>query len=162
LLTPLTSMFLHLSWEHLFFNMLFLMIFGDNVEDALGHVRYLVFYLLCGYAGSFAQFLADIHSPGQAIGASGAISGVVVAYVMIRPCAKLEVLISLFPVALSAYWVVGLFAATQAWNVMTHAQNGVAHWAHVGGMLMGAALLPLLRHADVVLFECLREPSEAG
>ena|SRR5581483_10299306 len=162
LLTPLSSMFLHISWEHLFFNMLFLMIFGDNVEDALGHVRYLVFYLLCGYAGSFADFLANIHSVRQEVGASGAVSGVVVAYLMIRPCAKIEVLISFFPVALSAYWVVGFFAATQAWNLIAHTENGVAYWAHLGGMVMGALLLPLLRHPDVVLFECMSEPSRAS
>jgi len=82
---------------------------------------------------------------------------VVAAYVMIRPCAKVEVLFVIIPVALSAYWVIGLFALSQVWNVAIHTQDGVAYWAHIGGMLAGAALLPLMRHPDVTLFECLRE-----
>jgi membrane associated rhomboid family serine protease len=157
LLTPLTDMFVHLGWDHLIGNMLFLMIFGDNVEDALGHVRYLAFYVACSFASDLAYFLSNVHSTVPAVGASGAISGVVAAYVMIRPCAKVEVLFIVFPFKLSAYWVIGLFALTQIWNVTSHTQDGVAYWAHIGGMLAGAALLPLLRHPDVVLFECMRE-----
>jgi membrane associated rhomboid family serine protease len=157
LLTPFTDMFIHLGWDHLLGNMLFLMIFGDNVEDALGHVRYLAFYVACSCASDVAYFLSSTHSTVPAVGASGAISGVVAAYVMIRPCAKVEVLFIVVPVALSAYWVIGLFALTQVWNVAIHTQDGVAYWAHIGGMLAGAALLPLLRHPDVTLFECMRE-----
>ena len=157
LLTPFTDMFVHLGWDHLIGNMLFLMIFGDNVEDALGHVRYLAFYVACSFASDLAYFLSSAHSTVPAVGASGAISGVVAAYVMIRPCAKVEVLFVVVPVALSAYWVIGLFALSQVWNVAAHTQDGVAYWAHIGGMLAGAALLPLLRHPDVTLFECLRE-----
>jgi membrane associated rhomboid family serine protease len=156
LLTPFTDMFVHLGWDHLLGNMLFLMIFGDNVEDALGHVRYLAFYVACSFASDLAYFLASAHSTVPAVGASGAISGVIAAYVMIRPCAKVEVLFVIVPVALSAYWVIGLFALSQVWNVAAHTQDGVAYWAHIGGMLAGAALLPLLRHADVTLFECVR------
>ncbi len=156
LLTPLTDMFVHLGWDHLLGNMLFLMIFGDNVEDALGHVRYLAFYVACSFASDLAYFISSTHSTVPAVGASGAISGVVAAYVMIRPCAKVEVLLVIVPVALSAYWVIGLFALSQVWNVAAHTQDGVAYWAHIGGMLAGAALLPLLRHPDVTLFECLR------
>ena len=157
LLTPFTDMFIHLGWDHLLGNMLFLMIFGDNVEDALGHVRYLAFYVACSFASDIAYFLSSAHSTVPAVGASGAISGVVAAYVMIRPCAKVEVLFVIIPVALSAYWVIGLFALSQVWNVAIHTQDGVAYWAHIGGMLAGAALLPLMRHPDVTLFECLRE-----
>ena len=155
LLTPLTDMFLHLGWDHLLGNMLFLMIFGDNVEDALGHVRYLAFYVACSFASDLAYFLANPHSTVPAVGASGAISGVIAAYVMIRPCAKVEALLVIIPVALSAYWVIGLFALTQVWNVIAHTQDGVAYWAHIGGLIAGACLLPLLRHPDVVLFECV-------
>jgi membrane associated rhomboid family serine protease len=157
LLTPFTDMFIHLGWDHLLGNMLFLMIFGDNVEDALGHVRYLAFYVACSFASDIAYFLSSAHSTEPAVGASGAISGVVAAYVMIRPCAKVEVLFIIVPVALSAYWVIGLFALSQVWNVASHSQDGVAYWAHIGGMLAGAALLPLLRHPDVTLFECMRK-----
>ena len=156
LLTPITDMFVHLGWDHLLGNMLFLMIFGDNVEDALGHLRYLAFYVACSFASDLAYFLSSAHSTVPAVGASGAISGVVAAYVMIRPCAKVEVLFLIIPVALSAYWVIGLFALSQIWNVAAHTQDGVAYWAHIGGMLAGAALLPLLRHPDVMLFECVR------
>jgi membrane associated rhomboid family serine protease len=156
-LTPLTDMFIHLGWDHLLGNMLFLAIFGDNVEDALGHVRYLAFYIACSFASDFAYFLSNMHSTVPAVGASGAISGVVAAYVMIRPCAKVEVLIGIIPVALSAYWVIGLFALAQVWSVVAHTQDGVAYWAHIGGLIAGACLLPLLRHPDVVLFECVRE-----
>jgi len=161
LLTPLTDMFVHLGWDHLLGNMLFLMIFGDNVEDALGHARYLAFYIACSFASDLAYFLSSPHSTVPAVGASGAISGVVAAYVMIRPCAKIEVLLVIVPVALSAYWVIGLFALSQVWNVAMHTQDGVAYWAHIGGMLAGAALLPLLRHPNVTLFECLREADAA-
>jgi membrane associated rhomboid family serine protease len=158
LLTPLTDMFIHLGWDHLLGNMLFLMIFGDNIEDALGHWRYLAFYIACSFASDFAYFLSSSHSTVPAVGASGAISGVVAAYVMIRPCAKVEVLfLFVIPVALSAYWVIGLFALTQLWNVAAHTQDGVAYWAHIGGMAAGAALLPLMRHPDVMLFECMRQ-----
>jgi membrane associated rhomboid family serine protease len=157
LLTPFTDMFIHLGWDHLLGNMLFLMIFGDNVEDALGHVRYLAFYVACSFASDIAYFLSSAHSTEPAVGASGAISGVVAAYVMIRPCAKVEVLFIIVPVALSAYWVIGLFALSQVWNVASHSQDGVAYWAHIGGMLAGAALLPILRHPDVTLFECMRK-----
>jgi len=156
LLTPITDMFIHLGWDHLLGNMLFLMIFGDNVEDALGHLRYLAFYVACSFASDLAYFLSNAHSTVPAVGASGAISGVVAAYLMIRPCAKVEVLFVIIPLALSAYWVIGLFTLTQLWNVLAHTQDGVAYWAHIGGMLAGAALLPLLRHPDVVLFECVR------
>jgi len=156
LLTPITDMFIHLGWDHLLGNMLFLMIFGDNVEDALGHLRYLAFYVACSFASDLAYFLSNAHSTVPAVGASGAISGVVAAYLMIRPCAKVEVLFVIIPVALSAYWVIGLFTLTQLWNVLAHTHDGVAYWAHIVGMLAGAALLPLLRHPDVVLFECVR------
>ncbi len=156
LLTPLSDMFIHLDWDHLLGNMLFLMIFGDNVEDALGHVRYLAFYVVCSYASDLAYFLSSMHSAVPAVGASGAISGVVAAYVMVRPCAKVEVLIGIIPVAISAYLVIGLFALTQVWSVVSHTQDGIAYWAHIGGLIAGACLLPLLRHPDVVLFECVR------
>jgi len=156
LLTPITDMFIHLGWDHLFGNMLFLMIFGDNVEDALGHLRYLAFYVACSFASDLAYFLSSTHSTVPAVGASGAISGVVAAYVMIRPCAKVQVLFVIVPVALSAYWVIGLFVLSQLWAVAAHTQDGVAYWAHIGGMLAGAALLPLMRHPDVILFECVR------
>jgi membrane associated rhomboid family serine protease len=154
--SPLADMFIHLSWDHLLGNMLFLMIFGDNVEDALGHMRYIAFYVACSYASDLAYFLSSPHSTVPAFGASGAISGIVAAYVMIRPCARIEVLIIIIPVALSAYWVIGLFALSQAYHVLSESQDGIAYWAHIGGLLAGAALLPLMRHPDVVLFECVR------
>lgn len=162
LLTPLTDMFIHVSWDHVFFNMLFLMIFGDNVEDALGHVRYAFFYVACGFGSDLAYGLANFHATDPAVGASGAISGVVAAYLMIRPCAKVEVLLFFVPVSLAAYWVIGLFIASQIWNVLAHTQDGVAYWAHIGGLLAGGALFPLLRHPDVVLFECINKSGDGA
>jgi membrane associated rhomboid family serine protease len=154
--TPFTDMFIHLGWDHLLSNMLFLMIFGDNIEDALGHLRFLAFYVACSFASDLAYFLSSPYSMVPAFGASGAVAGVVAAYVMIRPCAKIRVLIGIIPLALSAYWVIGLFALSQVWNVAMHTQDGIAYWAHIGGLLAGAALLPLMRGPDVVLFECVR------
>jgi membrane associated rhomboid family serine protease len=148
-------MFIHLGWDHILGNVLFLMIFGDNIEDALGHLRYLAFYLACSFASDLAYFLSSPHSTVPAFGASGAIAGVVAACAMIRPCAKIRVLIGIIPLALSAYWVIGLFALSQVWNVVMHIQDGIAYWAHIGGLLTGAALLPLMRGPDVVLFECV-------
>ena len=162
LLTPLTDMFIHISWDHLFFNMLFLMIFGDNVEDALGHVRFVFFYVACSFGSDLAYALPNIHATEPVVGASGAISGVVAAYLMIRPCANIKVLFFWVPVSVAAYWVVGFFVASQVWSVLRHTQDGVAYWAHIGGLLAGAALFPFLRHPDVVLFECMSDSTDGA
>jgi membrane associated rhomboid family serine protease len=151
-------MFLHADVGHIFGNMIFLWVFGDDVEEALGRRRFLAFYLLCGVIGALAFVASDPTFDGPLIGASGAISGVVIAYAMWRPCAKVTVLVSVIPLRISAYWVIGAFVLTQLWNLESAGKSDVAYWCHLGGMLAGAALFPLMRLPGVQLFECVRTP----
>ena len=156
-LTLVTYMFLHGGWMHLIFNMLFLWVFGDNIEDALGRGRFLVFYLVCGMAGGAAHALASPGSNVPLVGASGAIAGIVAAYLMLRPCAKITVLIFGFvPIKLASYWVLGFWVLTQVWHVFSLEKSDTAWWAHVGGLAAGALLITVLRPAGVTLFACMR------
>jgi membrane associated rhomboid family serine protease len=156
-LSLVTYMFLHGGWMHVVFNMLFLWVFADNIEDALGRGRFLVFYLLCGIAGGAAHTVAAPQSNVPLVGASGAIAGIIAAYMMIRPCARITVLLfGLVPIRLASYWVLGFWILTQAWHVFTMAKGDTAWWAHVGGLLAGAILITVIRPAGVVLFECMR------
>jgi membrane associated rhomboid family serine protease len=159
--TVFTYMFLHGGWMHVLSNMLFLWVFGDNIEDALGHGRYLAFYLLCGMAGGATHVLAAPASNIPLVGASGAIAGVIAAYLMLRPCAKITVLLFYaIPVRLASYWVLGFWILTQVWHVFTLEKSDTAWWAHVGGLIAGAVLVMAIRPAGVVLFECMR-PEDA-
>lgn len=160
-LTVVTYMFLHGGWMHVLLNMLFLFVFGDNIEDALGRGRFLVFYLLCGVAGGAAHVWAAPQSNIPLVGASGAIAGVIAAYMMLRPCARITVLVFGFlPIRLASYWVLGFWVLTQAWHVYTLDRSDTAWWAHVGGLAAGAILITVIRPAGVVLFQCLR-PEDA-
>lgn len=157
--TVLTSMFMHGGWLHLGLNMLFLWIFGDNVEDSMGHVRYLIFYLLCGVAAALAQALVNPASTIPMVGASGAISGVLGAYVLLHPYATVRVLI-FFGVFVTmanvpALFVLGIWFLTQLASAALSAtsQPGVAFWAHVGGFVAGLALVPLFKQRGVALFQ---------
>jgi membrane associated rhomboid family serine protease len=162
-LSLFTYMFLHADWGHVLGNMIFLWVFGDDVEEALGRVRFLIFYLACGALGGLTFVASDIYSDSALIGASGAVAGVVVAYVMLRPCAKVTVLVTIIPVRLSAYWVIGAFALMQIINLDSASRSEVAYWCHVGGMVAGALLLLVLRPAGVRLFDCMRpEPLPDG
>jgi membrane associated rhomboid family serine protease len=150
--TVFTSMFLHASWSHVLGNMFFLWIFGDNVEDAMGHFRYLVFYLLGGVCAAAAQTLADPMSTIPMVGASGAISAVLAAYGFLYPRSPVTVFNPIF-----ILWLFfGIFLHLPAWLVigeyflvnlsdalMNNAQGGVAFMAHVGGFVGGAFLLRL-------------------
>jgi membrane associated rhomboid family serine protease len=153
-----TYMFLHADAVHLLGNMVFLWVFGDNVEEAMGRLRFLVFYLACGIIGALAFFATDAHSQTPLIGASGAISGIVIAYLMLRPCAKITALVFGIPLRISAYWIIGVFIFLQFLNLRSASASDVAYWCHVGGMAAGAVLFPLMRRPDVVLFECIRAP----
>jgi len=115
--TLITYQFLHADFMHILGNMIFLWVFGDDIEEALGRVRFLAFYLSCGIIGALAFIATDLHSQIPLIGASGSISGVVIAYLMLRPCAKVTVLIFAFPLRISAYWVVGFFIVMQFINL---------------------------------------------
>jgi membrane associated rhomboid family serine protease len=156
LLTLVTYQFLHADIAHVLGNMIFLWVFGDDIERVLGRARYLAFYLLCGVIGGLVFVANDPHSSIELIGASGAVAGVVVGYVMLRPCAKITVLIGIIPLRISAYWVVGLFVISQLWNLGASSKSEVAYWCHFGGMLAGAVLFPLVKPRAVRLFQCVQ------
>ena len=156
LLTLLSYQFLHADLMHLLGNMIFLWVFGDDIEECLGRLRFLAFYLMVGMVGGLVYAASDAHSLMPLIGASGSISGVVIAYVMLRPCAKITVLIAIIPLRISAYWVVGLFVISQLWNLGAASKSEVAYWCHFGGMLAGAVLFPLVKPRAVWLFQCLQ------
>jgi membrane associated rhomboid family serine protease len=159
-LTLITYQFFHADLGHVLGNMIFLWVFGDDIERALGRLRYLVFYLLCGVAGGLVFVAYDPHSTIELIGASGAIAGVVIAYLMLRPCAKITVLVAIIPLRISAYWVVGLFVVTQLWNLRSASRSDVADWCHFGGMVAGGALFPLMKPRSVKLFQCMQPAAE--
>jgi membrane associated rhomboid family serine protease len=150
LFTLITSMFLHGGFLHLGGNMLYLWIFGNNVEDAMGHWRFLVFYLACGIVAALSEGVINPHSALPMLGASGAISGVLAAYVLIYPRTRITVIIPLgillYPTKISAFYVVGFWFLLQLLNVVgtTPGGPGTAWWAHVGGFVAGIFLTPML------------------
>ena len=141
-----TSMFLHGSWGHIFSNMLALWIFGDNVEDYLGHFKYLLFYLASGFAGAITHIVMNINSPVPTIGASGAIAGVMGAYIILYPRARVLTWIFIIIIRLPAWLVLGYWFAVQwfAATTASMANNPVAVWAHVGGFVAGVVMIKLL------------------
>jgi membrane associated rhomboid family serine protease len=152
--TLITSMFLHANFMHVFGNMIFLFVFGDDIEEVLGHWRFLVFYLACGIGAGLAFVLSDLSSTTELIGASGAVAGVISAYLLFRPCAKIWCLLGLIPLHLRAYWIIGGWAIFQILEVSSRAEDNVAYWAHLGGLITGAILFILMRPAGVRLFDC--------
>ena len=136
-LTLLTYKFLHGDILHLLSNMLFLWVFGDNVEDAMGHIKFLVFYLLCGIAGGLGACLhAARPRKLPLIGASGAVAGVIAAYLILHPRVLVWVLAFRFiPLRISAAWVLGVWVVTQFVMVAHSPSDQVAWWAHIGGMV---------------------------
>ena len=149
-LTLLTSMFMHGGWTHIGGNMLFLFIFGDNVERALGHLRYLGFYLLCGLVASLAQVYSGPDSILPSLGASGAIAGVLAGYLVLFPRNRVRVLLGYFVTTVPAIVMIGLWAVIQFVNGFgatgVNAQSGgVAYMAHIGGFIAGLLLAFLLR-----------------
>lgn len=151
--TLFSSMFLHGGVMHLAGNMLYLWIFGNNIEDVMGHGRYLVFYLVCGLAAAMAQALPDMGSTVPMIGASGAISGVLGAYLLLFPKAKVQVVIPIgffMMRTVPAGWLLGIWIGFQVISgvVSDASGGGVAWWAHVGGFVAGMALVHLFRQKD--------------
>ncbi|MCI0401076.1 MAG: rhomboid family intramembrane serine protease [Gammaproteobacteria bacterium] len=163
--TVITSMFLHGGWMHLIGNMLYLWIFGNNVEDAMGHGRFLVFYLLCGILAALGQAVLNPMSTLPMIGASGAISGVLGAYLLLYPHARILVLVPigllLTTVSMRAFWVLVFWFALQLLysTVGDPTIGGVAWFAHIGGFVAGMALIPLFKHRKVHL---LNPPHHTG
>ena len=156
LLTLVSYQFLHADIVHLIGNLIFVWVFADNVEEALGRLRFLAFYLLVGIAGGLAFVFSDPGSRVPLIGASGSVSGIAIAYLMLRPCAKLTALVLGIPLRISAYWIIGVFIAIQFINLGAATKSDVAWWCHIGGMLAGALLFPLMKQPGVKLFECIR------
>jgi len=162
----ITSMFLHGGWMHLIGNMLYLWIFGDNVEDAMGHVRFAIFYVVCGILAVFSHAITDPISTVPMVGASGAISGVLGAYLLLFPRAQVLVVIPLgfytrmmyVPAAL----VLGLWFVMQVLSggmSVGRTGGGVAFFAHVGGFLAGMALIGLFKRPEVAFFSSERHRS---
>jgi len=153
LATLLTSQFLHGGGMHLLANMLFLWVFGDNVEDAMGHGRFLLFYLLCGLVAALAHIAADPASPVPTLGASGAISGVLGAYLILYPKARVLVPIIIFPLYLPAYVLLVLWILFQVGSAAAGGPigGGIAWWEHIGGFVAGAVLVIPFRHKTVPL-----------
>ena len=152
-----TNMFLHGGWLHIIGNMWFLHLFGSRVEDQMGHIRFLLFYFLSGIAANVINFMVDIHSTIPEFGASGAIAGVMGAYILMFPKARILTLIPIFffPffVEISAFFYIGYWFILQLFSgslSLTHssAQGGVAWWAHIGGFIVGIVLLPFLRKRE--------------
>jgi len=154
-LTLITCLFLHGNFMHVFGNMIFLFVFGDDIEEALGHWRFLGFYLACGIGAGLAFVASDPSSTTGLIGASGAIAGVVAAYLLFRPCAKVTCLLGLIPLRLRAYWIIGGWAIWQFVEVASREQDGIAYSAHIGGLITGAVLFYFMRPQGVALFECV-------
>ena len=156
--TVITSMFLHGGWMHLIGNMLYLWIFGNNVEDSMGHGRFVAFYLLCGAVAALGQAMINPGSEIPMIGASGAISGVLGAYLLLYPHARVLVFLPMGilsqMIPLPAVWVLGFWIIFQILNSMVGggAQGGVAWFAHIGGFVAGMALIPFFKYRHVPLF----------
>ena len=155
LATLVTAAFLHGGWMHLIANMLYLWVFGDNVEDAMGHWRFLAFYLLCGLVAGLAHIASDPGSTVPTVGASGAISGVLGAYLILHPKSRILVPIIIIPLYLPAwalliFWIGFQLASAAASGPV---DSGIAWWEHIGGFAAGAVLVVFFRHKTVPLFE---------
>ncbi len=155
--TVVTSMFMHGGWMHIIGNMWFLWIFGDNVEDAMGRVRFAIFYILCGFAAAAAQALANPASPVPMVGASGAIGGVMGAYIVLCPRVHVHMLVLLGfyvttfavpAILMLGYWI--LVQLIGGYNSMGATGGGVAFWAHIGGFVAGAVLVLLFRNRKLL------------
>jgi membrane associated rhomboid family serine protease len=148
--TLFTSMFMHAGWLHLGGNMLYLWIFGDNVEDRFGHLKFIIFYLLCGLAATFAQLAFSLGSHVPNLGASGAIAGVLGSYILLFPQGRVRVLQGQQVIQVPALIVIGIWIVLQFFsgigsNANTTETGGVAYMAHIGGFLAGFVLTFLFR-----------------
>lgn len=157
--TLITSMFMHGGWLHLIGNMWFLWIFGDNVENSLGRYRFLFFYLACGLAASMAQIATDLSSVVPMVGASGAIGGVMGAYIVLHPRTRVKSLLFLLffvtVIEVPAVLILGIWFVTQLLSGLPELgsvnKGGVAFWAHIGGFAAGAGLVLLLKPKQQLL-----------
>ena len=150
----ITYAFFHANFMHLAGNMLFLWVFGDNVEDAMGHFRFLIFYLLCAAIAAYSHGIVAPTSESPLIGASGATSGIVGAYLMLHPKVKVWVLVmGRIPLRLSAFWVLGAWILFQVYSLVAFYDSDVSWASHVGGFIVGALLILVMKRSDVPLFD---------
>jgi membrane associated rhomboid family serine protease len=165
--TMISAMFLHGGWMHIGGNMLYLWIFGDNVEDSMGPWRFVVFYLLCGAAAALAQYMIGPASRVPMVGASGGIAGILGAYLILHPRAAIRtfllILIFIRFINLPAWvvlgiWIGGQFVAVP--NALGGDDGGVAYFAHIGGFLAGMVLIPFFKRSDVPLFGANDSPPD--
>jgi membrane associated rhomboid family serine protease len=158
--TLFTSMFMHGGWLHILGNMIYLWVFGDNIENSMGHFRYLIFYLLCGLGANALEIATTVGSHAPGLGASGAIAGVLAAYLMLYPTSRVGTLIPIgfffLPIRLPAWVLIAFWFVLQLINGVTLLASravdvgGVAYWAHVGGFVTGGILVWLLRRPERV------------
>ena len=156
-LTIFTSMFMHGSWMHLIGNMVFLWIFGDNIEDSMGHKKFIVFYFVSGICAALLQAIIDPSSDIPMIGASGAIAGVLGSYLVLHPKANVNVLFWLFifitVIKVPAFIVLSLWIISQFFSASIGSEGGVAYYAHIGGFIGGAFLISFFKDSHVRLFQ---------
>lgn len=147
--TLFTSMFMHGGWLHIIGNMLYLWIFGDNVEDQFGHFKFLAFYLVCGVIAMLVQMAFNLSSNMPTLGASGAVAGVLGAYILMFPKSRVSVLMGFFIIPLPALVVIGVWIILQFFfgvgSIGSAEQTGIAYMAHIGGFITGMILTPFLR-----------------
>lgn len=153
--TLFTYAFLHADFWHLLGNMVFLWVFADNVEDAFGHIRFLIFYLLCAVGAGYVFVLSDPDAQTPLVGASGAVAGVVAAYLMLHPRQRIWILVLMrIPVRLPAALVLGFWVLFQFYSIIiAQPDERIAWWAHVGGLVTGALLVLVMRRRGVPLFD---------
>ncbi|MCB1504168.1 MAG: rhomboid family intramembrane serine protease [Hyphomicrobiaceae bacterium] len=153
-LTLLSYMFFHGDVIHLLGNMIFLWVFGDNVEDAMGHFRFLIFYLLCGIFAGLVHAWVTPASDTPLIGSSGAVAGVIAAYLMLHPRVMVWVLaFKVLPLRISAGIVLSVWILTQIVMILVPQVESIAWWAHIGGLIAGAVLVIFMKRPDVPLFD---------
>ena len=147
--TLITHMFMHGGWLHIIGNMWYLWIFGDNIENALGRIRFVIFYLLCGIIAAGAQMATNLDSIRPMIGASGAVCGVLGAYILLHPRSRIKVLLFFFIVLeIPAVIVLGFYFAVQVYFGLFSTDLGIAYWAHIGGFVAGLALVKLMKKKE--------------
>jgi membrane associated rhomboid family serine protease len=152
--TLVTYMFFHGDLLHIAGNMLFLWVFGDNVEDACGHWRYLLLYLACGVLAGLAHVVMQPQSVSPLVGASGAVAGVISAYLVLHPRVRVWVIAFKFlPLRISAVWLLSAWIVLQVMMLFLPQTGPIAWWAHIGGIISGAVLVVILRRKGVVLFD---------
>ncbi|NOZ32683.1 MAG: rhomboid family intramembrane serine protease [Alphaproteobacteria bacterium] len=151
----LSYAFLHADIWHLGTNMLFLWVFGDNVEDAMGHVKFLLFYIGCAILAALAHLAVNPDSAGPLIGASGAVAGIIGAYLMLYPNVRVYTLVRIIiplPIPVPASWVLGFWIASQVFYAAVASAEPVAWWAHIGGFVAGVVFVAAFKRSEVKLF----------